>query len=219
MASGRYPSHFLSVEGLLLNTYAIALNGNVICDLKSDETVWINTIEHDIVEAVLRFLMDGREDWKELHYYSVANGQIYSRVGAEDISEFMNKVNGTLATKLIVTQYPKIECQIREALECEFPMLSFTQSWPAGLEMNTLSGGKGNAVKKLREMLGGREVIHTVVCVGDYENDISMIEYADIGYAVENAIDSVKAAADRITVSNREHAIARIIAELDKEFS
>ena len=81
--------------------------------------------------------------------------------------------------------------------------------------MNTLTGGKGNAVRKLRELLGGREVIHTVVCVGDYENDLSMIEYADIGYAVANAIQPVKDAADRVTVSNREHALARIINDLE----
>lgn len=54
----------------------------------------------------------------------------------------------------------------------------------------------------------------TLVCVGDYENDIEMIKKADIGYAVANAIDEVKAAADRITVACEEGAIARIIEEL-----
>ena len=55
---------------------------------------------------------------------------------------------------------------------------------------------------------------HTLVCVGDYENDIDMVKNADIGYAVANAIDEVKAVADRITVSCTEGAIARIIEEL-----
>ena len=54
----------------------------------------------------------------------------------------------------------------------------------------------------------------TLVCVGDYENDIEMIKEADIGYAVGNAIDEVKAIADRITVSVNDAAIARIIEEL-----
>ena len=52
------------------------------------------------------------------------------------------------------------------------------------------------------------------VAVGDFENDVSMIKAAGIGYAVANAKDCAKAAADRITVSNDEHAIAAIIAEL-----
>ena len=71
---------------------------------------------------------------------------------------------------------------------------------------------KGSAVKILRDLIGD---INTVVAVGDYENDISMIKYADFGYATANAADFVKAVADRITVANREHAIAAIINELD----
>ncbi len=55
---------------------------------------------------------------------------------------------------------------------------------------------------------------HTLVCVGDYENDIDMIKSADIGYAVANAIDELKAVAHRITVSCEEGAIAKIIEEL-----
>ena len=60
--------------------------------------------------------------------------------------------------------------------------------------------------------------IHTVVGIGDWENDLSMIEEADIGYAVANACEELKAAADRITVSVNENAIAKIIDDLDKEY-
>ncbi len=62
----------------------------------------------------------------------------------------------------------------------------------------------------LKKLVGA----HTLICVGDYENDIEMIRNADIGYAVANAIDAVKSVADRITVSAEESAIARIIEEL-----
>ncbi|MBE6537315.1 MAG: HAD-IIB family hydrolase [Ruminococcaceae bacterium] len=55
---------------------------------------------------------------------------------------------------------------------------------------------------------------HTLVCVGDFENDIDMIKAADIGYAVGNATETVKLAADRITVSVKDGAIAKIISEL-----
>lgn len=62
----------------------------------------------------------------------------------------------------------------------------------------------------LKKLVGA----HTLVCVGDYENDIEMIKSADIGYAVGNAIDSVKAVADRVTVSCDKFAIAKIVEEL-----
>jgi hydroxymethylpyrimidine pyrophosphatase-like HAD family hydrolase len=43
-----------------------------------------------------------------------------------------------------------------------------------------------------------------------------MIRAADIGYAVENATDEVKSAADRLTVDCKEHAIAAIIREIEE---
>ena len=53
------------------------------------------------------------------------------------------------------------------------------------------------------------------IAIGDYDNDISMIQAAALGVAVENAKSSVKKVADLITVSNNNHAIAEIIHLLD----
>lgn len=72
---------------------------------------------------------------------------------------------------------------------------------------------KGLVLEKMVELLNMDR--NRTIAVGDYNNDISMIRAAKIGFAVENARPEVKAAADRITVSNHEHAIARIVEELD----
>lgn len=56
----------------------------------------------------------------------------------------------------------------------------------------------------------------TIIGVGDYENDLSLIRMADIGIAVENAVDSLKQAADRVTIKNTDNAIAHIIHQLDR---
>ena len=69
---------------------------------------------------------------------------------------------------------------------------------------------KSKATHFLKDYLGADKL----VCVGDFENDLDMVRDADVGYAVANAIDSVKAVADRITVSVADAAIARIIEEL-----
>ena len=55
-----------------------------------------------------------------------------------------------------------------------------------------------------------------VVAVGDYHNDIEMLRAAGVSVAVANAVDEVKAVADYVTVSNDEHAIAKVIEGLDK---
>lgn len=74
---------------------------------------------------------------------------------------------------------------------------------------------KGCALTRLASQFsnGGRRL--KTIAVGDYENDIGMLRAADLGVAVSNATENVKRAADHITVSNEEHAIARIIADLE----
>lgn len=53
------------------------------------------------------------------------------------------------------------------------------------------------------------------VAVGDYSNDVEMIKRARVGIAVANATEDTKAAADYITVTNEENAIARIIKDIE----
>lgn len=53
-----------------------------------------------------------------------------------------------------------------------------------------------------------------VVAIGDNNNDLDMLRYAGLGVAVENAVPAAKAAADRLTASNDEDGVAKLIAEL-----
>lgn len=53
------------------------------------------------------------------------------------------------------------------------------------------------------------------VGAGDYENDISLLRAAGVGVAVANATEGAKKAADYITVSNDEDAIAAIISDIE----
>lgn len=74
--------------------------------------------------------------------------------------------------------------------------------------------GKGTAIRKLCEHLNID--IKKSVAVGDYNNDISMLEAAGVGIAVSNACKDALDAADYITVSNEEHAIAQVIYDIEK---
>ena len=61
-------------------------------------------------------------------------------------------------------------------------------------------------MQKLAEKLGiPRENIMTL---GDQENDIAMLEYAGLGVAMDNALDSVKAVSQFVTKSNTEDGVA-----------
>ncbi|MCB2290447.1 Cof-type HAD-IIB family hydrolase [Clostridium sp. CS001] len=68
---------------------------------------------------------------------------------------------------------------------------------------------KGNAVEILANFYGiTREQI---ICIGDSENDLSMIKFAGLGVAMGNADEEVKAAAQYITESNNCDGVARVI--------
>ena len=72
--------------------------------------------------------------------------------------------------------------------------------------------GKGTAIERIAEYLNID--MSKTIAIGDYNNDISMFRAAKLGIAVANACDDAKAAADLVTVSNLEHAVARVIYDL-----
>lgn len=70
--------------------------------------------------------------------------------------------------------------------------------------------GKDTAVKKVCELLNIDR--KDTVAVGDSENDIPMLDYAEVGAVVKNASDSAKLHADYISdKTNNESAVAEII--------
>ncbi|MBE6055218.1 MAG: HAD family phosphatase [Clostridium sartagoforme] len=68
---------------------------------------------------------------------------------------------------------------------------------------------KGIAVAYLAESLNLKP--NEVMCLGDSENDLSMIEYAGIGVAMGNGLELIKDAADYITDTNDNSGVAKAI--------
>ena len=73
---------------------------------------------------------------------------------------------------------------------------------------------KGTSITKLCEIAGID--INKTIAIGDYNNDIPMFGAAGIGIAVANACQEALDAADFVTVSNEEHAIAKVIYDLEE---
>lgn len=100
----------------------------------------------------------------------------------------------------------------REVLRKELmaiPELSISSSVYNNLEVNAKGADKGAALLWLADYLGiDRE---ETMSFGDGENDIPMIKAAGIGVAMGNALDTVKAAADTVTLTNDEDGVAAAI--------
>ena len=71
---------------------------------------------------------------------------------------------------------------------------------------------KGSGVEALRTLssLSGRSII----CVGDYWNDLEMLQRADVACVPLNGAEEVKALAHYITPDNNHDAIAYIIEKI-----
>ena len=89
---------------------------------------------------------------------------------------------------------------------------TFVKSTPFFLEILDPSVSKGNAVKQLAEKLSIKQ--EEVICIGDGENDLSMVEYAGCGVAMANAVSVVKEVAQFHTLSNNENGVAYAIEKL-----
>ena len=78
----------------------------------------------------------------------------------------------------------------------------FCEIMPAGAT-------KANAIRKLKEIRGCDKVIS----FGDAINDLPMFEISDACYAVENAVEELKAAADGVIGSNENDGVAKWLLE------
>ena len=86
----------------------------------------------------------------------------------------------------------------------------FVRSADIFLEMLPLGVSKGSALTEYRKLAGFEGF--TFVSIGDFDNDLEMVQAADFGACPANAEDCVKAAADLIlTRTNDEGAVAELI--------
>lgn len=90
----------------------------------------------------------------------------------------------------------------------------FTRSDKMLYEILPKGISKGSVIERLTKILGIPS--QNTIALGDYDNDVSMLKAAKIGIAVSNATDTAKNAADIITVSNEDNAIAKTVYDLEK---
>ena len=91
----------------------------------------------------------------------------------------------------------------------ELDDLILTSSYENNIEINSADATKGKALRYLCQHLGFTS--EQAISFGDGTNDLSMIQEAGIGVAMENAEDVVKASADYITASCDEDGVALAI--------
>lgn len=224
ITSGRYPAflgtHRHRVEA---NTYLIGLNGTIISNYDGTDVIRQGFLHSDASEIIKRIIreIDGLaaldfstteipEDIKKR--CDAPEGEGYFRYYLKDRDEAL--LDAALACKTYRVIFHAAEPasgKVTEAMQrIAGDRYAISRSSPCGLEIQDAAFTKGKSARFLADHLG----IHTLICVGDYENDISMIREADIGCAVANAIPELQSAADRILPSVDQHPFVKLIESL-----
>lgn len=201
--------------------YILAFNGGRIINYSTNEVVYNRTIPvqlvPDIYQAVLQenvrimtyteseiILGNGKDRYCELE--SKINGIPLRKV--EDFVSFVDfPVN-----KFLLTEDPERIVEVQTAMREKFGWdLNIFRSEPFFLELMPQSIDKAYSLERLLEHLGINRA--QLICCGDGYNDKSMVHFAGLGVAMENAQPEVKEVADYITASNDEDGIVQVIEE------
>ncbi len=211
IASGRQP-HYVANLGkqVPLNGWCVAINGTVICTPDGKESVFRAPFRR---KTMIEFIKEVCKICPERDHIRVVElEKTHHILQNEDIEKALEGLKGPFYKFLCVTPAEFSDEYFDSIKRINTGDFYISRSWVNGIEIQPADTTKGDAIARLRSLY--RQNIDTVIAVGDYENDIDMIEKADIGYAVANAVPALKAVADRLTVSCKDDAIAAIIAEL-----
>ena len=124
-------------------------------------------------------------------------------------SDFSSYLNFPINKLLIPGEPPVLEEMIPVLKEKYHSLLNIYRSEPYFLEIMPQNIDKAYSLQKLLSSIG--LTADSMICCGDGFNDISMIEYAGLGVAMENAQPIVKDTADFITKSNDDDGILYVI--------
>jgi len=117
------------------------------------------------------------------------------------------------ASKLLGIAEPDAVARLLpEARERFRGRLAVTVSEPQFLEIARVDATKGQALAELGQLLGFER--EGVIAAGDSGNDLSMIQWAGVGVAVDNARDEVKAAARAVCGHGQRDGVAAFLEAL-----
>lgn len=216
VASGR-TFDFLKDIPIETNTYHICLNGAYIADTKSGDVLYSKSCDQKIFD-IIKSVLEGGDEFENLSLIVASDERRYSDILHYSVSDFSDNFVALKEIKvakflLRAKDLPSAEKALERIRALDLGEYVMERSWVTGFEFLHKENLKGVAIRRLAKAIGAKKII----AVGDYENDISMIKAADVGYAVANAVKPLLEAADRITVHCSESAIAKIISDLEAE--
>lgn len=210
------------INQLPINIPVITYNGGVIYDIIKSKVIWEALMPKEARAYTKEILAGSCKIGAEVLigrkvYIPQMNYLIKEKMEIEHLSYEKCSID-TIPENWIKVVFTVNEDQykwLKNFVEAKkYKGVTFMRSFGCYYEMLPYGVSKGNAIKKMQDLKIINDRI--VAGVGDYNNDIEMIETADIGVCVANANAEAKAHADIVlTKSNNNGAIAELIDQIN----
>lgn len=206
----------LKKEGMIL----LAFNGAAVADALTQEVYYQKTIDLNLTRDII----------KHVHHYPVSlmipkghelfaenpegyHVRVEAKVNGLDLRIVENLENLDFCpNKIMMSAEPAILDLYLDQISAPFNKYAdFIKTAPFYFEVTEKNVHKGMALSHYCEIAGIS--LEDVMAFGDNYNDMTMIETAGLGIAMGNAVEALKAKADRVTASNDENGIALILEE------
>ncbi len=232
LASGRPTSGLIDLakelkmdkhHGLL-----VAYNGSKVIDCETKEVLFNQALSIEEGKAVLEHMkrfdkvrpMIDRDEymfvnnvydnwitWKgkpfDVIQYESRGGK-FKLCEIEDLAAFvdfpLNKILTTSDPEYLQEHYQDMMEPFKDTLSCMFTGDFYFEFTAQGID-------KAKALDTVLIPMGYKK--EEMIAFGDGHNDASMVKYAGVGVAMENAVQALKDIADEVTLSNEDDGIAR----------
>ncbi len=210
------------VKSLPVNMPCIINNGGGLYDFAKSESL----LDVYLPEAVKSDLKKLHADFPDISIIILTQGDYY-HINADMPFEYFNDSSRAVVIKyagidelcgpwhkaLLVVE-PALDKSFNEYVANNgFNGARFVRTSATHLELLPENSDKGSALKKLVEL--GLVNRGRIAVIGDYYNDLEMIEYASVGATTAEAPDDIKAKADFITGPCKAGAVADFIEYLE----
>lgn len=207
-------------------SYILSFNGARITDCRSGEVIYNKSLPKDVITTIyeiaskypvdiLGYVPDAVLSGLQTNEYSQIEANI-NKIPLTPVSDFCNLVLNQDNNKFLITGDPDIIAQVQDEMIRNFRgRLNIYRSEPYFLEIMPQNIDKAYSLQKLLSSIG-ISADH-MICCGDGYNDMTMIEYAGLGVAMENAQPLLREKADFITKSNDDDGILYVIDQFMRD--
>lgn len=154
---------------------------DVLCDVTTEDHVYVEGLTEQIVEMYREYLIEPTASDDLQHI-------------PQDPMKFTIAGESSILDDLVphlVTQYGDD--------------LKVVRSGEHFIDVMKVGTTKGKALKMLADHL--QLQAENVLAIGNYYNDLEMLQYAGLGIAMDNSPDDLKAIADEVTLSNNDDGV------------